>query len=574
MLLKLAILLTTASIVLGSKAKHNAKSAKKDEEYGWDYFCQSPRYKDLCESGEKVVGTKVDIRVGLCGELCRECTECPKDPTGKPLRTPCKAFFQTEEHDCVFLKVEGKSTKELGLPGPDYEVKSLADVPPPVSPDGKRQSPPQLTFEDCVEFNFDECKENTGPPGWSDYTNTKRENTCIVDCNQCENNGCPQDIKCGSLINRGNDSTVPGNQQDCWRGESRNLVDLTNKMCAVRWGTVKKEPIDRFKLKGCVTGFGIRCMRGKCDRSHLVEIPMANTLFFPAEENCQDSCWSHSNPNTGDCTHYKWVPNSQGGRGQCLYYQRKNKQTAETNYKCELYSLSNSATEIFSIASAVQCKSGGARYYKPTALCPAMCSATLGDQARIEFPLAIAMDITSSQGGPNNKVRLDELINKLNATKAPSYQLVEFGNNVTKDYPKRTNYTDFKKDLDGIQFTGNQPYQAFEKGLKPVCEKADASSFIIATIDEQATNLTLEADIAKCLIDKKATLFIALNPPFQNFTDSMDAYRRLAEGSGGKVVNIFTEVDTLVTAIDSAMDTICNCALLRDPVAMKGLGGA
>jgi len=425
-----------------------------------------------------------------------------------------------------------------------------------------RQNPDaKLTWEECVEFHFDGCDPGGKTPSWDNYNN-QGENECLENCQRCTAE-CPPKTKCGAMINNVLDRLNPNPLQPCWKTDIVKGRTLTDSVCSISWGTVKKGPNNRYALRPCISGNGVRCNRGKCNMDgHLTKIPMANALFLPTEEECMDSCWSHSNPNEGDCTHYKWTfPNKGDGDGECFYYKRKNLTDLDTNYKCDLYSLTNNPITLFGIQEIAACKSGGQKYYKGTSLCGQMCNATLGDQARIEFPVAMIVDTSGSQSNTTNRDKVFELINTLNLTKAASYQLLEYGTNQSKTFTKKTNYAEFKADLDSLTFPGNgtvERYTFFAKGLKPMCEKADPNSFILAIVDETTNNGSLEEEIAKCLIDKKATLFIALNPAF---TPLPESYTKLAEGSGGKVVNIANDIATLVTAIDTATNIFCGCDL-------------
>jgi len=223
------------------------------------------------------------------------------------------------------------------------------------------QEGPQVTWEDCVEFHFDGCKPSGFTTSkWSNYI-AEDEALCISRCNNCEQ--CPDQVECEAIINNVKDYMDPNPELNCWKTEIRDGRVLTDNVCTERWGHVIKGVPNRYALKQCITAEDVRCMRGKCDMDgHLDAIPMSNALYLKTEAQCMDYCWGHSNPNEGSCTHYKFVPSPDAGaNGRCYYYKRKNTTTAtDTNYKCGLYSLSNSPeSTAFGIPEIAACKSGG-----------------------------------------------------------------------------------------------------------------------------------------------------------------------------------------------------------------------
>jgi len=412
----------------------------------------------------------------------------------------------------------------------------------------QRTAPPKVTWEDCVEFHYEDCREENTPKGNTRFDDLG-EGSCYSGC--YDNTAFTPPNECGTYL--GPISPNPNNRPECFRGTSKNTHEITTTLCNIRRGMVIKGGGKRNALEGCLDG-GIMCMRGECDMDgHLDLIIQTNQVVVQTELECMHRCWNHGNPNTGDCTHYKWVEKTK----YCEFYKRKNPLTdTETNYQCQLYSYPMYKTDEFGLKDVGACKSGGVKYYKATDSCGAMCDAS--HPARIQFPIGVAIDTSSTQKDDHPK--FFKIMEQL--TNAPSYQLVEFGKNDTTNFPRRSNYTQFRVDLHSLVFNGSIPnrYEFFSKGLKPLCERAEPSSFLLATLDEHTNNLELETEIAKCLIDKKATLFIALNPTFTNSTESLDAYTRLAEGSGGKVVDISKD-DSLLTSIDNAMQTICQCTL-------------
>jgi len=534
----LVLFLLSASIcqtVTGSKAKLG-KDDKKEETVA--RTCQSPRLKAECEAGKLVVATLVDQNSEGCDFACKDAKAC-------------LTYFQTKEMDCVLLKVKGKSTKEVGLPGPPYVLKAK---PKPAAKSHSRHVK-EVTWEDCVEFHFGDTCQSQGNFGYVVNGNNVEEANCIDDCK------APIDDKPGSMECKSIITSVKGSETNqCIKTGSATIYEAYSDLCGVNRGRVIKGAGHREDLEGCIAANKAKiCRRGDCDlERNLVKIYTPNEIVTRSEMGCMHACWSHGSAISGQCTHYQWIRQSR----LCTFYKEKDTTTSkDTDYKCEKYALETGpALETFTRADLQACKSGGRKYSKVIAACGEMCNATLGQEARIEFPLAVAIDTSASQA--DDRVKLLELINQLNATKAMSYQLLEYGkSNCTKIFDQRTNYTDFKADLESLTFNGTNTNTFFSKGLKPLCEKAASTSFIIATIDEHTDHLDLEGDIAKCLVDKKATLFIALNPAFSDHTDSMEAYTRLAEGSGGKVVNIANDVAQLVTAIDTAMDNFCGCSL-------------
>jgi len=250
---------------------------------------------------------------------------------------------------------------------------------------------------------------------------------------------------------------------------------------------------------------------------------------------------------------------------------RKPNTTEETNYKCKRYA---AYTDRFGLDPKTEltleelggCKSGGAKYYKPTEDCKEMCKATTGDETMLKFPIAMAIDTTGSQ--ISHRENLFKLIDQLHADKGSSYRLVSYGSEKAQLFPQRTTYAEFKKDLDSLTFEGTDQFDFFTKGLKVMCDNAVERSFMVASVDEKTNNLELEAEITKCLVDKRATLFIVMNPGVNNSTDdnnSEAAYKRVAEASGGQLISINNDVSPLVEAMKVAMTTICQCIIYDLP---------
>jgi len=540
MRLTLVLVCTTLGIVARANPQWTTPDKDGKNEETVARTCQSPRLKAECEAGKLVVATLVDQNSEGCEFACKDAKAC-------------LTYFQTKEMDCVLLKVKGKSTKEVGLPGPPYVLKAK----PKPAAKGRSRHAKQVTWEDCVEFHFgDTCQSRGNYPYVVDGNNFE-EALCIDDCTSPstneENKPGSKKMDCKSVI-----TSVKGSESNqCIKTGSDTLYEAYTALCGVNRGRVIKGAGHREDLEGCIAENKAKfCRRGDCDlERNLVKIYTPNQIITLTEMGCMHACWSHGSAISGQCTHYQWIRESK----LCTFYKEKDTTTSkDTEYKCEKYALETNF-ETFTRADLQACKSGGRKYSKLIAACGEMCNATLGQEARIEYPLAMAIDTSASQG--DDRVKLLELINQLNATKAMSYQLLEYAKNETKMFDLRTKYADFKADLESLIFNGTNTYAFFRQGLKPLCEKAASTAFIIATIDEHTDNLDLEGEIAKCLVDKKATLFIALNPAFSNYTDSMEAYTRLAEGSGGKVVNIANDVAQLVTAIDTAMDNFCGCSL-------------
>merc|ERR1711962_151422 len=550
----LVIFVMTASLgqtASESKAKPKVKPETKDvstkegtvASVAPARVCDSPRLKDECEAGKIVVKTLVEKKDWGCAVACQATEEC-------------LTYMHTWDNDCALLKVKGKSSKEVGLPGRDYPLKPKPA--PPTAPAAQRSRQKKtLTWEDCVEFHFDACAWGSSPTSGyeTQHTNVPEEN-CLRTCKNMADSD--PNFKCGSMI-----TTVLGSDtRNCERATTRNVPQLTKDICDISRGMVLKAADQRDALEGC---FGhnseVKCKRGNCDLTRgLEQVYQSRTLLTKTELGCSQECWMHGNDITGDCTHYQWERKST----KCTFFKRKSTTTfnnQETNYKCQSYSLATVFTDRFKKKDLLACKSGGHKYYKATDKCEAMCKATSLQPDRIQFPIGVTIDTSSSQA--NDYQIFFKVMENLN--KAPLYHLIEFGKNDTKDYPPRTNYAHFKQDLDTLVFNGSIPnrHELFLKGLKPLCERAAENSYLFATLDEYTNNLDLEAEIANCLIAKKATLFIALNPPFQNHTSSMEAYNRLAEGSGGKVVDISVNTDELMKAIDLSMDISCGCSLDR-----------
>merc|ERR550517_2025229 len=154
-----------------------------------------------------------------------------------------------------------------------------------------------------------------------------------------------------------------------------------------------------------------------------------------------DACWGHSDPRTGDCTHYKWVPSSnKASWGRCYFYKRrdniKTRDLTETNYKCRVYALDNLGIIATRKKEVVACKSGGQKYYKPTDSCEAMCKANQGQPERLQFPVGVAIDTSSTQ--KDDYLKFFKFMDKINKAQSSHFNKGSSGG-VGAEFDRRNN---------------------------------------------------------------------------------------------------------------------------------------